>query len=117
VLALRSRNYDVAAQRFNGGARFSPTQSDRISTAGDLEGQRGFAEAMPICARRSKHSNNLGAAYALTRRIERQGDLPTAEAEFKEVMQDDSGAPEKQSGAAVLRATPGRAETWRCSNF
>jgi Tfp pilus assembly protein PilF len=88
VLALRQRNYDVAAQRLERARDLAP-QSDQIyDLLGILEGQRGHsAEAIADLRKAIEiNPNNLRAAYALAEEIERQGDA-NSEAEFQEVMQ------------------------------
>jgi Flp pilus assembly protein TadD len=88
VLALRQRNYDVAAQRLERARDLAP-QSDQIyDLLGILEGQRGHsAEAIADLRKAVElNPNNLRAAYALAEEIERQGD-PNSQAEFQQVMQ------------------------------
>jgi len=88
VLALRQRNYDVAAQRLERARDLAP-QSDQIyDLLGILEGQRGRSvEAIADLRKAIEiNPNNLRAAYALAEEIERQGDA-NSEAEFQQVMQ------------------------------
>src|SRR6202451_854162 len=88
VLALRQRNYDVAAQRL-GRARDLAPQNDRIyDLMGILESDRGRSAKAIADLRKSVELNpkNLRAAYALAEEIERQGDANSA-AQFQQVMQ------------------------------
>ena len=88
VLALRQRNYDIAAQRLERARDLAP-QSDQIyDLLGILESQRGHsAEAIADLRKAVElNPNNLRAAYALAEEIERQGDA-NSEAEFQQVMQ------------------------------
>ena len=88
VLALRQRNYDLAAQRLE-RARDLASQNDQIyDLLGILEGQRGHSAEAIANLRKAVDLNpkNLRAAYALAEEIERQGDA-NSEAEFQQVMQ------------------------------
>ena len=88
VLALRQRNYDIAAQRF-GRARDLAPQNDQIyDLLGILEGDRGHSAEAISDLRKAVDLNpkNLRAAYALAEEIERQGDA-NSEAEFQQVIQ------------------------------
>jgi hypothetical protein len=89
VLALRQRNYDVAAQRLE-RARDLARQNDQIyDLLGILEGDRGHSAQAILDLRKAVDLNpkNLRAAYALAEEIERQGDR-NSEAEFQQVIQD-----------------------------
>jgi Tfp pilus assembly protein PilF len=88
VLALRQRNYDVAAQRLERARDLAP-QSDQIyDLLGNLESQRGNNAAAIADFRKTieLNPNNLRAAYALAEEIERQGDA-NSEAEYQQVVQ------------------------------
>ena len=88
VLALRQRNYDLAAQRLDRARDLAP-QNDQIDDLlGILEGDRGHSAEAIADLRRAVDLNpkNLRAAYALAEEIERQGD-PNSEAEFQQVIQ------------------------------
>src|SRR5882757_4254000 len=88
VLALRQRNYEVAAQRLERARDLSPQSDEIYDLLGILEGQRGHsAEAIADLRKAIElNPNNLRAAYALAEEIERQGDA-NSEAEFQQVMQ------------------------------
>jgi Tfp pilus assembly protein PilF len=88
VLALRQRNYDVAAQRLERARDLAPQNDQIYDLLGILEGQRGrSAEAIADLRKAiDLNPNNLRAAYALAEEIERQGDA-NSEAEFQQVMQ------------------------------
>ncbi|MGA8430529.1 MAG: FG-GAP-like repeat-containing protein [Candidatus Sulfotelmatobacter sp.] len=88
VLALRQRNYDLAAQRLERARDLAP-QNDQISDLlGILESDRGHSAEAITDLRKAVDLNpkNLRAAYALAEEIERQGDA-NSEAEFQQVMQ------------------------------
>jgi tetratricopeptide (TPR) repeat protein len=88
VLALRQRNYDLAAQRLERARDLAP-QSDQIyDLMGILEADRGHSAEAIADLRKAVDLNpkNLRAAYALAEEIERQGDA-NSEAEFQQVIQ------------------------------
>ncbi len=88
VLALRQRNYDVAAQRLERARDLAP-QSDQIyDLLGNLESQRGNGAAAITDLRKAieLNPNNLRATYALAEEVERLGDA-NSEAEFQQSMQ------------------------------
>ena len=88
VLALRQRNYDVAAQRLERARDLAP-QNDQIDDLlGILEGDRGHSAQAIADLQKAVDLNpkNLRAAYALAEEIERQGDA-NSEAEFQQVIQ------------------------------
>jgi tetratricopeptide (TPR) repeat protein len=88
VLALRQRNYDLAAQRLERARDLAP-QNDRIyDLLGILEADRGHSAEAIADLRKAVELNpkNLRAAYALAEEIERQGD-PNSEAEFQQAIQ------------------------------
>src|SRR5579862_4118048 len=89
VLALRQRNYDLAAQRLERARDLAP-QSDQIyDLLGIIEGQRGRSAEAIADLRKAVDLNpkNLRAAYALAEEIERQGDA-NSEAEFQAAIQE-----------------------------
>jgi len=88
VLALRQRNYDVAAQRFERARDLAPQNDHIYDLLGILEGDRGHSPEAIADLRKAIDLNpkNLRAAYALAEEIERQGDA-NSEAEFQQVMQ------------------------------
>jgi Tfp pilus assembly protein PilF len=88
VLALRQRNYDLAAQRLERARDLAP-QSDQIyDLLGILQAERGHsAEAIADLQKAvDLNPKNLRAAYALAEEIERQGDA-NSETEFQQVIQ------------------------------
>jgi tetratricopeptide (TPR) repeat protein len=88
VLALRQRNYDLAAQRLERARDLAP-QSDQIyDLLGVLEADRGHSAEAIADLRKAVELNpkNLRAAYALAEEIERQGDI-NSEAEFQQMIQ------------------------------
>src|SRR5580704_11744603 len=88
VLALRQRNYDVAAQRLERARDLAPQNDQIYDLLGILEGQRGHSAEAIADLRKAVELNpkNLRAAYALAEEIERQGDA-NSEAEFQQVIQ------------------------------
>ncbi len=88
VLALRQRNYDVAAERLERARQLAPQNDQIYDLLGVLESDRGHSAAAIADLRRAVELNpkNLRAAYALGEEIERQGD-PESEAEFQQVLQ------------------------------
>ena len=88
VLALRQRNYDMAAQRLERARDLAPQNDQIYDLLGILEGQRGHSAEAIADLRKAVELNpkNLRAAYALAEEIERQGDA-NSEAEFQQVMQ------------------------------
>ncbi len=88
VLALRQRNYDVAAQRFERARDLAPQNDQIYDLLGILEGDRGHSVEAITDLRKAVDLNpkNLRAAYALAEEIERQGDA-NSEAEFQQVIQ------------------------------
>jgi Flp pilus assembly protein TadD len=88
VLALRQRNYDVAAQRLERARDLAPQNDHIYDLLGILEGDRGHSAEAIADLRKACDLNpkNLRAAYALAQEIERQGDA-NSEAEFQQVIQ------------------------------
>src|SRR5580658_2528363 len=121
VLALRQRNYDLAAQRLE-RARGLAAQNDHIyDLLGILERDRGHSAEAIADLRKAVDFNpkNLRAAYALGEEIERQGDA-NSEREFQQVIQsilaaqpdnlaallELSRVAAKRGDAATLRSAP-----------
>jgi tetratricopeptide (TPR) repeat protein len=88
VLALRQRNYDLAAQRLERARALAPRNDQIYDLLGIVEGDRGRSAEAILDLRKAAELNpkNLRAAYALAEEIERQGDANSA-AEFQQVMQ------------------------------
>ena len=88
VLALRQRNYDLAAQRLERARDLAPQNDQIYDLLGILEADRGHsAEAIADLHKAvDLNPKNLRAAYALAEEIERQGDA-NSEAEFQQVIQ------------------------------
>jgi cytochrome c-type biogenesis protein CcmH/NrfG len=88
ILALRQRNYDIAAQRLEKARNLAP-QNDQIFTLlGVLNSQRGNSPQAIADLRQAVELNprNLRAIYQLAEETERQGDKNSA-AEFQKLMQ------------------------------
>jgi Tfp pilus assembly protein PilF len=105
VLALRQRNYDVAAQRLERARDLAPQNDQIYDLLGILEGQRGHsAEAIADLQKAvDLNPKNLRAAYALAEEIERQGDA-NSEAEVQQVLQKILAA-QPNNLAALLELT------------
>jgi Tfp pilus assembly protein PilF len=88
VLALRQRNYDLAAQRLERARDLAPQNDQIYDLLGILEADRGHSAEAISDLRRAVDLNpkNLRAAYALAEEIERQGD-PNSEADFQQVIE------------------------------
>jgi tetratricopeptide (TPR) repeat protein len=88
VLALRQRNYDLAAQRLERAKDLAPQNDQVYDLLGILEGDRGHSADAIADLRKAVDRNpkNLRAAYALAEEIERQGDA-NSEGEFQQVIQ------------------------------
>jgi Flp pilus assembly protein TadD len=88
VLALRQRNYDLAAQRLERARALAPQNDQIYDLLGILEADRGHSAEAIADLRKAVDLNpkNLRAAYALGEEIERQGDA-NSEAEFQQVIQ------------------------------
>jgi Tfp pilus assembly protein PilF len=88
VLALRQRNYDVAAQRLEQAHKLA-SQDDHIdSLLGILEEDRGHSAEAIADLRKAAELNpqNLKATYQLAEEIERQG-AENSEADFQQLIQ------------------------------
>jgi Tfp pilus assembly protein PilF len=123
VLALRQRNYDLAAQRLEQARKLAPQNDQIYFLLGLLESSRGHQAEAIADLRRTVELNprNLRAAYQLAEEIERQGGDEN-EAEFQRVIQrildaqpDNLAAllevgrvAAKRGDAATLRAAVGR---------
>jgi tetratricopeptide (TPR) repeat protein len=80
LLALRQRNLDTAAERFEKARALAPDNSALFFLTGLLEGARGrFPEAVAALRKAVElDPRNLKAAYALAEQLERQGDDSSA---------------------------------------
>jgi tetratricopeptide (TPR) repeat protein len=88
VLALRQRNYDLAAQRLQRARALAPQNDQIYDLLGILEADRGHSAEAIADLRKAVDLNpkNLRAAYALGEEIERQADA-NSEREFQQVIQ------------------------------
>jgi len=88
LLALRQRNYDTAAERFNKARDLAPDNSQIFYLIGLLESSRGNTPEAIKSLRKSVEldQNNLIAVYKLAEEVERQGDDKSAE-EFQSLIQ------------------------------
>jgi len=102
VLALRQRNYDLAAQRLERARDLAPQNDQIYDLLGILEADRGHSAEAIADLRKAVDLNpkNLRAAYALAEEIERQGDA-NSEAEFQQVIQKILAA-QRDNLAALL---------------
>jgi len=88
ILALRQRNFDVAAQRLE-RARDLARRNDQIyDLLGILESQRGNSAQAIANLRKAAELNpqNLRAIYQLAEEVERQG-AANSDSEFQELVQ------------------------------
>ena len=88
LLALRQRNFDVAAERLERARSLAPENDQIYYLLGLLESSRGrSAEAVTALRKAVEiNSKNLLATYKLAEEIERQG-LENSEAEYQQLMQ------------------------------
>ncbi len=88
ILALRQRNYDAAAQRFQQAHDLAPKNDQMYSLMGLLESQRGNSGQALADLRQAVDLNpqNLRALYQLAEETERQG-AGNSEAEFQQLVQ------------------------------
>jgi tetratricopeptide (TPR) repeat protein len=88
ILALRQRNYDAAAQRFQQAHDLAPKNDQIYSLMGLLESQRGNSAQALADLRQAVALNpqNLRALYQLAEETERQG-AGNSEAEFQKLVQ------------------------------
>jgi Tfp pilus assembly protein PilF len=95
VLALRQRNYDVAAERFEKARALAPENDQIQYLIGLLESSRGKQTEAIAALRKAVELNpqNLIAAYQLAGEIERQANQDS-EAEFQQLI------------AQILKAQP-----------
>ena len=102
VLALRQRNYDVAAQRLERARDLAPQNDQIYDLLGILESDRGRSTEAIADLRKACDLNpkNLRAAYALAEEIERQGDA-NSEAEFQQVIQKILAAQSENLAALI----------------
>ncbi len=93
ILALRQRNYDVAAERLE-KSRHLDSRNDQIyNLLGILESQRGNSAAALADFRKASELNpqNLRAAYSLAEETEREGGA-NGESDFQALMEKILGA-------------------------
>ena len=88
LLALRQRNYDVAAERLHKARDLAPDNGDIHYLLGLLESSRGNTPAAIEELRKAVEldQNNLIAIYKLAEEVERQGDQKAAD-EFQTLIQ------------------------------
>jgi Tfp pilus assembly protein PilF len=88
ILALRQRNYDAAAQRFQQAHDLAPKNDHIYSLMGLLESQRGNSARALADLRQAVALNprNLRALYQLAEETEREG-AGSSEAEFQQLVQ------------------------------
>jgi len=120
LLALRQRNYDVAAERLHKARDLAPSNSDIHYLLGLLESRRGNTPAAIEELRKAVEldPSNLIATYKLAEEVERQGDPKSAD-EFQTLIQKILGAQPDNLAALVelsrIAAKRGDAETLKSS--
>jgi Tfp pilus assembly protein PilF len=118
LLALRQRNYDNAAERFNKARDLAPDNSQIFYLIGLLESSRGNTAEAITALRKSVEldQNNLIAVYKLAEEVERQGDDKSAE-EFQSLIQKILAAQPDNLAALVeqsrIAAKRGDADTFK----
>jgi Flp pilus assembly protein TadD len=131
ILALRQRNFDLAAQRFDRAVALDGNEDRLFYLQGLLESDRGNSAAAIGKLRQAVKLNprNLRAIYQLASEVERQGD-EHSEADFQQLIQqlltaqpdnlaamlELSRISAKRGDTATLRATisrlSGRSGAW-----
>ena len=88
ILALRQRNYDLAAQRLEKSRDLAPKNDQIRNLLGILESQRGNSAAALANFRKASELNpqNLRAVYSLAEETERQGGA-NSDSDFQGLMQ------------------------------
>src|SRR5262245_40466273 len=88
ILALRQRNYEMAAQRLEKARDLAPDNDHIFNLLGILESQRGNSAQSIADLRKAADLNpqNLRALYQLAEETERQG-AANSDSEFQELMQ------------------------------
>jgi Flp pilus assembly protein TadD len=120
VLALRQRNYDVAAQRLEKARNLAPQNDQVYSLLGILDSQRGNSSQAITDLRKAVELNprNLRAIYQLAEETERQGDENSA-IEFQKLMQQILAAQPNNLAALLelsrISAKRGDATTWKAA--
>jgi len=120
LLALRQRNYDVAAERLHKARDLAPNNSDIHYLLGLLESSRGNTPAAIEELRKAVEldQTNLIATYKLAEELERQGDQKGAD-EFQTLIQKILAAQPDNLAALVelsrISAKRGDAETLKSS--
>ncbi len=120
LLALRQRNYDVAAERLHKARDLAPDNGDIHYLIGLLESSRGNTPAAIEELRKSVEldPNNLIAIYKLAEEVERQGDQKAAD-EFQTLIQKILAAQPDNLAALVelsrIAAKRGDAQTLKSS--
>jgi Tfp pilus assembly protein PilF len=89
ILAMRQRNYDAAAQRFEQAHNLAPQSSQIEYLMGALESERGNSPVAIIHLRKAVDLDpkNLHAIYQLAQETERQNDA-NSDADFQKLMQE-----------------------------
>ena len=102
ILALRQRNFDAAAQRFNQALALDKDDDRLFYLQGLLESDRGNSgQAIAELSEATKRNpHNLRATYLLASEVERQGD-EHSDAEFQSLIEQLLAA-EPQNLAALL---------------
>ena len=120
LLALRQRNYDVAAERLHKARDLAPDNSDIHYLLGLLESGRGNTAPAIEELRKAVEldQNNLIAIYKLAEEVERQGDQKAAD-EFQTLIQKILAAQPDNLAALVelsrIAAKRGDTETLKTS--
>jgi tetratricopeptide (TPR) repeat protein len=120
ILALRQRNFDVAAQRLGVARDLAPKNDHIYYLLGVLESNRGRSAEAIADWRKSVELNpqNLRATYQLAEELERQGDVGGAD-EFQKLVQNILGVQPNNLAALLelsrIAAKRGDATTLRAA--
>jgi Tfp pilus assembly protein PilF len=89
ILAMRQRNYDAAAQRFEQARKLAPQSSQIEYLIGALESERGNSPAAIAHLRKAADLDpkNLHAIYQLAQETARQGDA-NSDADFQKLLRE-----------------------------
>jgi hypothetical protein len=88
ILALRQRNFDLAAQRLNRALKLAPRSDQIYYLLGILESDRGDSTAAitNLGIATGLNAQNVRAAYALAVEVQRQGSL-NSDSEYQRILQ------------------------------
>ncbi|GGH07303.1 hypothetical protein GCM10011586_24460 [Silvibacterium dinghuense] len=88
ILALRQRNFDMAAERLNRAAKLEPHNDQVYYLLGVLESERGNTQAAitNLGIASGLNPKNVRVGYALAEEVERQGN-PGSDGQYQQILQ------------------------------